>query len=66
MAHIRTWAELKKRELTLAEEQLIEACQKGECCVLGDGSLPPEGEPYPQRHIHADVLRYLILGGCDG
>ena len=65
MAHIRTWAELYERELTPAEEQLIEACQKGEGCVLGDGELPPEGTPDPSRHIHADVLRYLILGGCD-
>ena len=32
---------------------------------LGDGELPPEGTPAPSRHIHADVLRYLILGGCD-
>ena len=65
MAHIRTWAELQEWELTPAEEQLIEACQKGEPCVLEDGELPPKGPPDPSRHIHADVLRYLILGGCD-
>ena len=65
MAHIRTWAELQARELTPAEEQLIEACQKGEPYGLSDGKLPPEGTPAPSRHIHADVLRYLILGGCD-
>ena len=65
MAHIRTWAELQARELTPAEEQLIEACQKGEPYDLSDGELPPEGTPAPSRHIHADVLRYLILGGCD-
>ncbi|MDG1449908.1 MAG: hypothetical protein P8Q93_08425 [Ascidiaceihabitans sp.] len=65
MAHIRTWAELQARELTPAEEQLIEACQKGEPYGLSDGELPPEGTPAPSRHIHADVLRYLILGGCD-
>ena len=56
---------MQARELTPAEEQLIEACQKGEPCGLGDGELPPEGTPDPNRHIHADVLRYLILGGCD-
>jgi hypothetical protein len=66
MAHIRTWEELQARELTPAEEQLIEACQKGELCVLGDGELPPEGTPAPSRHIHANVLRYLIKGGCAG
>ena len=65
MAHIRTWAELQARELTPAEEQLIEACQKGEPYGLSDGELPPEGTPAPSRHIHTDVLRYLILGGCD-
>ena len=65
MAHIRTWEELQARELTPAEEQLIEACQKGERCVLGNGALPPEGTPDPSRHIRSDVLRYLILGGCD-
>ena len=65
MAHIRTKKELYERELTPAEEQLIEACQKGEPCVLVDGELPPEGTPDPSRHIHANVLRYLILGGCD-
>ena len=65
MAHIRTWAELQARELTPAEEQLIKACQKGEPYDLSDGELPPEGTPAPSRHIQADVLRYLILGGCD-
>ncbi|HCI06233.1 hypothetical protein OAD38_05840 [Ascidiaceihabitans sp.] len=65
MAHIRTKKELYERELTPAEEQLIEACQKGEFCQLGDGELPPEGTPDPSRHVRADVLRYLILGGCD-
>ena len=66
MAHIRTKKELYERELTPAEEQLIEACQKGEGCILGDGELPPEGTPHPSRHTRADVLRYLIKGGCAG
>lgn len=65
MAHIRTWKELQKLGTTPAEEQLIEACQKGEFCVLVDGKLPPKGTPDPSRYIRADVLRYLILGGCD-
>jgi hypothetical protein len=65
MGHIRTWADLQARVLTTAELQLIDACQKGELCQLGDGTLPPEGTPDPSRHIHANVLRYLILGGCD-
>jgi hypothetical protein len=65
MAHIRTKAELHKLTLTPAEVKLIEACQKGEFCKLGDGSLPAKGTPDPKRHIRANVLRYLILGGCD-
>ena len=65
MAHIRTWEELQARELTPAEEQLIEACQKGDFCKLEDGKLPPKGTPDPSRHIRTDVLRYSILGGCD-
>ncbi|MFT5787022.1 MAG: hypothetical protein ACI9KK_002384, partial [Ascidiaceihabitans sp.] len=65
MAHIRTKAELDKLPLTPAEVKLIEACQKGEFCKLGDGSLPAKGTPDPKRHIRANVLRYLILGGCD-
>lgn len=69
MAHIRTKAELDALDLTEAEVQLIEACQKGETCILGDGELPEEiknaDNPDPARHIRADVLRYQILGGCD-
>ena len=66
MAHIRTWKELQKLGTTPAEDQLIEACKKGGFCQLEDGELPREGSPAPSRHIRADVLRYLILGGCAG
>lgn len=68
MAHIRTKADLDKLELTEAEEKLIAACQKGDLCILGDGELLPEPEdgaaPDPAREIRADVLHYLLLGGC--
>lgn len=47
---------------TPAETELIEACRAGAPCILGDGSLPPEGEPCPERHIRAPLLRLLILG----
>ena len=40
MAHIRTKAQLDALTLTPAEEKLIDACQKGEFCALGDGKLP--------------------------
>ena len=68
MAHIRTWADIEARGgddwLTPAEQQLIKACKAGEPCVLGDCSLPREGNPAPDRELRADLLRYLILGGC--
>ena len=47
------------------EDQLIEACQKGEGRILGDGELPPKDTPNPSRQIHTDVLRNLIRGGYD-
>jgi len=59
----RTWAEIKKLKPTMVERRLIRACRKGEPCKLGDDR--PEGAD-PARTIRADILRYLILGGCDG
>ncbi|GFE51535.1 hypothetical protein So717_32880 [Roseobacter cerasinus] len=49
---------------TPAEEKLLAACLAGKPCVLGN-EVPPKGTPDPQIHIRADVLRYLITGGCD-
>lgn len=49
---------------TPAERRLLAACEAGEICVVGDGELPPE-DTDPTREIRADVLRYLILGGCE-
>ena len=48
---------------TPAEAKLLAACLAGEACILGD-TVPPEGTPDPAVHIRADVLRYLITGGC--
>ncbi|MGB7262152.1 MAG: hypothetical protein WBC68_08775, partial [Albidovulum sp.] len=66
MARYRTLAEWEgltgDDALTEPERLLIECCQKGEPCSLGDGTRP-EG-PDPARTIRADLLRYLILGGC--
>jgi len=79
MAHIRTWADIEARAkadgfdkaedwLTPAELKLRDAAVAGEVCNLA-WELPPElaegEEPNPERQIRADVLRYLILGGCD-
>lgn len=64
---IRTYADIEKLEgedaLSEAERLLIENCRIGQPTVLGDGSLPEE--PSAERTIRADLLRYLITGGCD-
>ncbi len=64
MAHIRTFEELEALPPTKAEWQLINAAKAGEFCTLGDGSLPESDTSNPAREIRAEVLRYLILGGC--
>lgn len=55
--------------LTPAETQLIAACKAGEACTPGDGTCPPESPKKLSKRaqdlqIRAEVLRYLILGGC--
>jgi hypothetical protein len=50
-------------KLTAPEHALIDACRNGVPCKLGDGSRPTGHDP--ARTIRADLLRYLILGGCD-
>jgi hypothetical protein len=50
-------------KLTAPEHAVINACRNGVPCELGDGGRP-EG-PDPARTIRAELLRYLILGGCD-
>jgi hypothetical protein len=67
MKRLRNWADIEALSgadaLTAAEKSLIAACRAGEECVLGDGSRPEV--PDPLRNIRAELLRYLILGGCD-
>lgn len=67
MARLRTWAEWEALEgadaLTPAERHLVTCCKAGEGCILGDGTRPDA--PSPERTIRADLLRYLILGGCE-
>ena len=62
MANLRTYDDVLALEPTTPELQLIEACKAGVSCTLGDGRCP-DG-PSPERTIRADILRYLILGGC--
>ncbi|MEP0234191.1 hypothetical protein [Roseibium sp.] len=64
---IRTFADIEAlpndEKLTDAEQQLLDNCKDGVPTVLGDGERP--SRPSPERTIRADLLRYLILGGCD-
>jgi hypothetical protein len=57
----RVWAEIEALGLTTPELRLIEACKAGQPCNLGEDR--PETSD-PARTIRAEVLRYLILGGC--
>ena len=61
MARIREFSDII--EPTAAEEKLLENCRAGVPTVLGDGERP--AGPSGARTVRAEVLRYLILGGCD-
>jgi len=67
MAPLRSYSQIEEKrragELTPAEEQLLAGCQSGEPVVLDDGTRPERASP--ERTIRADLLRYLILGGCE-
>jgi hypothetical protein len=63
MRNIRTYADIKAAraagELTSAEEKLITSSKLGRVCRFAYG-------PHPNPPtIGADLLRYLITGGCD-
>ncbi|MEO0372682.1 MAG: hypothetical protein AAF231_14575 [Pseudomonadota bacterium] len=64
--NIRTWADWLEAEksgnCTAAERRLVEACLAGETCTVGDGDRPTT--PTDANQIGADLLRYLIIGGC--
>ncbi len=51
-------------ELTTAEETLLQECQVGRPTQLEDGTRPEA--PSDARNVHAELLRYLIKGGCAG
>lgn len=62
MAIIRTYAEVLELKPNEAERKLIEACKAGERCILGH-DVPLQ--PSDTCTIRADILRYLLLGGCE-
>ena len=49
--------------LSPAERQLRDKICSGELVILGDGKCPGAGAG-SDRHVRAEFLRYLILGGC--
>jgi hypothetical protein len=52
-------------DLTKAEEQLLAECGTGEIVIISDGTRPG-AQAGPDRQIRAEMIRYLLLGGCDG
>lgn len=67
MKRLRNWADIVALNgadaLTAAETSLITACRLGSECILGDGARPEASDPV--RNIRAELLRYLLLGGCE-
>ncbi|MFN3321778.1 MAG: hypothetical protein ACK43M_23920, partial [Allorhizobium sp.] len=64
---IRTYADIQSLKgnaaLNPAEKKVIDNCIRGELTILGSGTRPKRSSK--ARTIRADLLRYLILGGCD-
>ncbi len=60
---IRRYDDIDEAALSPAEKTLLENCKAGMPTVLGDGALP-DG-PSDARSVRADLLRYLIRGGCE-
>lgn len=64
---IRTYADIERLDgedaLSPAEKKLVENCKRGEQTTLGNGTRPKRSSK--ARTIRADLLRYLILGGCE-
>lgn len=57
----QVWADIQALNPTEPERELISACRSGKACNLGDDRPADES---PERTIRAEILRYLILGGC--
>ena len=67
MVEIRRWEDIAALAGTLddlsdGERRLVKACRSGRPCILGNGERPEW--PDPERIVRAELLRYLILGGC--
>lgn len=65
MALIQKFVDIKAQlgGPTPAEAELIKACQTGTTCILSGGNLPCMATP--NCEVRSEVLRYLVLGGCN-
>lgn len=63
---INVWADWERATVetpaTPAELSLITACTGGTRCWLNEGERPDDDDP--EHSIRADLLRYLVAGGC--
>lgn len=65
MGEFRTVEQIRALpDLRPQEEELLEKAEAGEGLTLGDGKLPSAGDY--SRSIRAGIIRYLLLGGCEG
>ncbi len=65
MGEFRTVEQIRALpDLRPQEEELLEKAEAGELLTLGDGELPSAGDK--TRSIRAGIIRYLLLGGCEG
>ncbi len=65
MGEFRTVEQIKAlADLRPQEKELLEKAEAGEGLTLGDGKLPSAGDY--SRSIRAGIIRYLLLGGCEG
>ncbi|WP_415403793.1 hypothetical protein [Tateyamaria sp. SN3-11] len=62
MPTIKTYQDLAQHHPTPAEQQLIDDSREGRPCILNGGVRPEVATP--DCTIRANILRYLILGGC--
>ncbi len=65
MGEFRTVEQIRALpDLRPQEEELLEKAEAGEPLILNDGELPNAGDE--SRGIRAGIIRYLLLGGCEG
>ena len=54
------------QEWSLLEQDLLDECVLGRVAYLPDKQDVPTDTSDPDRRVRASLIRYLMLGGCDG